>query len=167
MKKLIITTALIASAGFGLAACGSATPSSAPAAPPAATQTVTAQATHAPVRPAAPKTTTPAAPAMSAAEQQAVESAQNYLSTGMGFSKSGLFHQLTSSAGEGFTAANAHFAISYLKPDWNAQAVASAKNYLSSGMGFSRSELIQQLTSSAGEGFTEAQAEYAVAKAGL
>jgi hypothetical protein len=104
---------------------------------------------------------------MSGAEQQAVDSAQNYLADGQGFSKSGLFNQLTSSYGEGFTAANASFAISYLKPDWDAQAVDSAQNYLADGQGFSRDGLIQQLTSSYGEGFTEAQAEYAVAKVGL
>jgi hypothetical protein len=35
------------------------------------------------------------------------------------------------------------------------------------GQGFSRSALIQQLTSSYGAGFTQAQAEYAVSKVGL
>jgi hypothetical protein len=181
-KKFIAVPALAMAAGISLAACGSQTAthaapakpaatSSAPAAPattqapaPVATQ---APATQAPATQApAPVATTPAAPAMSAAEQQAVDSAQSYLSMGSGFSQSGLFKQLTSSAGEGFTAADATFAINYLKPDWNAQAVESAKGYLAMG-GFSRSGLIEQLTSSAGEGFTEAQAEYAVAQAGL
>jgi len=104
---------------------------------------------------------------MSAAQQQAVDSAQSYLADGQGFSAAGLFKQLTSSYGEGFTAANANFAISYLNPDWNAQAVESAKGYLADGQGFSRAGLLQQLTSSYGEGFTEAQAEYAVSQAGL
>jgi Host cell surface-exposed lipoprotein/Histidine kinase-like ATPase domain len=35
------------------------------------------------------------------------------------------------------------------------------------GQGFSRAELIQQLTSNYGAGFTQAQAEYAVSKVGL
>ena len=83
-----------------------------------------------------------------------------------GFSKAGLLEQLTSNAGEGFPVADARFAIRYLKPDWNAQAVESAKSYMQMG-GFSRSSLLEQLTSSAGEGFTQAQAEYAVAKVGL
>jgi len=104
---------------------------------------------------------------MSGAEQQAVDSAQSYLAEGQGFSNSGLLNQLTSSAGEGFTEANAEFAINYLKPDWNAQAVDSAKGYLADGQGFSRSSLLDQLTSSSGEGFTEAQAEYAISKVGL
>jgi hypothetical protein len=103
---------------------------------------------------------------MTTAEQQAVDSAQSYLAMGSGFSKAGLFNQLTSSSGEGFAAADANFAISYLKPDWNAQAVESAKGYLAMG-GFSHASLIEQLTSTSGEGFTEAQAEYAVAKVGL
>jgi hypothetical protein len=99
---------------------------------------------------------------MSAAEQQAVDSAQSYLALEQGFSRAGLIQQLTSSSGAGFTAANAQFAIDYLKPDWDAQAVLSAKSYLALGQGFSRAGLIQQLTSSSGAGFTQAQAEYAI-----
>jgi hypothetical protein len=116
-----------------------------------------------------PVVTTPTqtAPAMTGAEQQAVQSAQGYLDDGQGFSRTGLLGQLTSSYGEGFTKADAEFAIGYLKPDWNAQAVESAKGYLADGQGFSRTSLLQQLTSSYGEGFTEAQAEYAVNKVGL
>lgn len=53
-----------------------------------------------------------------------------------------------------------------LAPEWNQQAVEAAKGYLQLG-GFSRASLIQQLTSSAGDGFTEAQAEYAVNQVGL
>jgi hypothetical protein len=43
--------------------------------------------------------------------------------------------------------------------DWNAQAVKSAENYLSF-TSFSCSGLKQQLSSSAGDGFTKAQAAY-------
>jgi hypothetical protein len=91
-----------------------------------------------------------------------VDSAQSYLSEGQGFSKQGLLNQLTSSAGEGFAKSDAEFAISYLHPDWNQQAVDSAQSYLSEGQGFSKQGLLNQLTSSAGEGFTESQAEYAI-----
>ena len=104
---------------------------------------------------------------MSTAEQQAVDSAQSYLALGQGFSEAGLLKQLTSSYGAGFTAANAQLAINYLKPDWDAQAVLYAKSYLALGQGFSRAGLIQQLTSSYGAGFTQAQAEYAVSEVGL
>jgi len=97
-------------------------------------------------------------------DQQAVDAAQGYLSEGQGFSEQGLLGQLTSSAGSGFTAAQAESAINNLHPDWDAQAVDAAKSYLGEGQGFSRSSLLQQLTSSYGSGFTEAQAEYAVNK---
>ena len=73
--------------------------------------------------------------------------------------------QLTSKYGEGFPDDVARFAIKYLDPDWNAQAVQSAKSYLDMG-GFSRASLLDQLTSSYGEGFTQAQAEYALKKVG-
>jgi hypothetical protein len=109
----------------------------------------------------------PTAPAMSAAEQQAITSAQDYLNLGSGFSYQSLLNQLTSGYGSGFSTSDAEFAINYLKPDWDAQAVEAAQGYLKLGTGFSRSSLIQQLTSSYGNGFTEAQAEYAVSKVGL
>lgn len=104
---------------------------------------------------------------MTASQQQAVQSAQSYLSDGQGFSEKGLLDQLTSSYGEGFSMADAQFAVSYLNPDWNAQAVESAQGYMNSGQGFSRQGLIDQLTSPYGEQFTYAQAVYAVDKIGL
>jgi hypothetical protein len=45
--------------------------------------------------------------------------------------------------------------------------VISAKGYMSDGQGFSRQGLIDQLSSSAGEGFTLAQATYAADQVGL
>jgi hypothetical protein len=104
---------------------------------------------------------------MTTSQEQAVQSAKGYLEDGQGFSYASLLKQLTSKYGEQFSQADAKFAIGYLHPDWNAQAVLSAKGYMSDGQGFSRSELLDQLTSSYGEGFTQAQAEYAVAKVGL
>lgn len=106
------------------------------------------------------------APAMTTSEQQAVMAAQQYLNMGSGFSAYSLAQQLTSSYGSGFSQADASFAIKYLNPDWNAQAVMAAKGYMNMG-GFSRSGLIQQLTSDYGNGFTQAQAEYAVSQVGL
>jgi hypothetical protein len=99
---------------------------------------------------------------MTTAQQQAVDAAEGYLSLGQGFSEQGLLQQLTSSAGNGFSKSDAEFAINYLHPNWDQQAVDAAKSYLSLGQGFSEQGLLQQLTSSAGGGFTEAQAEYAV-----
>ena len=152
-----------------LAACGSTRPAAGPA-----SATAQAPASSAPAAPATPQalpaSTTaaaPAAPVMSAAEQQAVTAAQGYLNLGSGFSAESLLKQLTSSYGDGFAQSDAQFAINYLQPDWDAQAVLAAKGYLSLDTGFSRSSLIQQLTSSYGDGFTEAQAEYAASKVGL
>ena len=104
----------------------------------------------------------PAAPSMTASQENAVESAEGYLEYS-GFSRKGLIQQLSSSAGEGFSRADARFAVNHVDVDWNAEAVESAKNYLEYSS-FSRSGLIQQLTSDAGEGFTQAQAQYAVNK---
>jgi hypothetical protein len=99
---------------------------------------------------------------MTTAQQQAVDAAQGYLALGTGFSYDGLLNQLTSSAGSGFSKSDAEFAIDYLHPDWDQQAVEAAKGYLALATGFSYEGLLNQLTSSAGGGFTEAQAEYAI-----
>jgi hypothetical protein len=99
---------------------------------------------------------------MTGAQQQAVDAAEDYLGEGQGFSEQGLLQQLTSSAGNGFSESDAEFAINNLNPSWDAQAVDAANGYLSEGDGFSEQGLLQQLTSSAGAGFTEAQAEYAI-----
>jgi hypothetical protein len=53
-----------------------------------------------------------------------------------------------------------------LHVDWNAQAVKSAKDYLQT-TSFSCQGLIEQLSSSAGEQFTVAQAQYAAHNVGL
>jgi type IV secretory pathway VirB10-like protein len=117
--------------------------------------------------PAAPKHTAPAAPTYTAAEQNAIQAAQNYLSMDSGFSRAGLIQQLSSKYGSGFTTADATFAVDHIKVDWNQQAVLAAKNYLSMGTGFSRAGLIQQLSSKYGSQFTLAQATYAANKVGL
>ncbi|KAA0117403.1 hypothetical protein CIW51_12610 [Mycolicibacterium sp. P9-22] len=76
------------------------------------------------------------------------------------FSREGLIEQLEY---EGFSAADATFAVDSITVDWNVQAAKSAQDYLEMS-GFSRSGLIEQLVY---EGFTPAQAEYGVAAAGL
>lgn len=106
-------------------------------------------------------------PDYSPAQQQVLQSAQNYLSMGKGFSRAGLVQQLSSKAGSGYSRELAVFAVNHIKVNWNAQAVQSAKNYMQMGAGFSRSGLIQQLTSKAGDQFTVAQARYAAHRVGL
>jgi hypothetical protein len=93
---------------------------------------------------------------------RALEAAKSYLRSGS-FSKKGLYEQLSSSAGEGFTAAEAQYAVDHVGSPWKREAVEAAKSYLQSGS-FSRSGLIEQLSSSAGEGFTYEEALYAVNK---
>jgi hypothetical protein len=114
--------------------------------------------------PAAPATTQ--APAVTVSEQQALDAAKNYLSDGTGFSRQGLIDQLDSSAGDGFSKADATWAVDHSGADWDAQAVDAARNYMQMG-GFSRSSLIDQLTSAYGDQFTLAQATYAANKVGL
>src|SRR4029077_289334 len=114
-----------------------------------------------------PATSAPAAPALTASQQQAVDAAQSYLALGTGFSFKSLFKQLTWSYGSGFSAADATFAINYLHPNWDAQAVEAAKGDVAVVRGFIRDSLMQQLTSSYGSGFTYSQAEYAATQVGL
>jgi hypothetical protein len=119
----------------------------------------TAQAdTAEPVLPLAPVSQLPLTPV---SQQSAVRAAKNYLSV-MGFSHDGLINQLTSF--DGFSTADATFAVDSITVDWNEQAAKSAKNYLSV-MGFSHDGLINQLTSF--DGYTYAQASYGVAAVGL
>jgi len=117
----------------------------------------------------APKTTAPkpkaAQPSLTKSQEQAIGSAKSYLEFSA-FSRKGLIRQLSSSAGEGFSVADATYAVDHITVNWNEQAARSAKSYLEMTH-FSRQGLIHQLESSAGEGFTHAQAVYGVTKAGL
>ena len=106
------------------AAVSSAAASSAPSTPAAPASPAAAGATT--VASSAPSTpAAPASRAMTGAQQQAVDSAEGYLGEGQGFSKQGLLNQLTSSFGEGFGNSDAEFAIKYLNPNWDQQAVDS------------------------------------------
>jgi len=96
------------------------------------------------------------------ANRRALESAESYLAMS-GFSKQGLYEQLSSAAGEGFTQTEAQYAVDHVDVDWNKEAVESARSYLDMSP-MSRNALIEQLSSSAGEGFTYEQAVYAVDK---
>jgi hypothetical protein len=155
--------------GFSAANSGGSTP--APAAAPAP-QTSSPAAAPAPAAPAAapaakapaakPK---PAAPAMTAGQSNALRAAQNYLSF-TAFSRKGLIHQLSSSAGDGYSVKDATYAADHVNANWNEQAAKAAKNYLSM-TSFSRAGLIHQLSSSAGDNYTLDQAKYGVKKAGL
>jgi hypothetical protein len=107
------------------------------------------------------------APQYTPAQQQAIEAAQNYLSMGTGFSQAGLLQQLTSSYGNGFSQADAQFAIAHVSVDWNQQAAIAARGYMNLGTGFSYQGLVDQLDSPYGGQFTLAQAQYGAQSVGL
>jgi hypothetical protein len=107
----------------------------------------------------APPTTTVPEPEFTRSEENAIQKAEDYLAF-TSFSRSGLIDQLEF---EGFTTADATFAVDYLDIDWNEQAWRKAEDYLDF-TSFSRSGLIDQLEC---EGFTTEQATYGVDKAGL
>jgi len=129
---------------------------------PAATTPAPAAKVVAPAPVAKPK---PAAPALTAGQSNALKAAENYLSM-TAFSRKGLIHQLSSSAGDGYSVKDATYAADHVKVNWNEQAAKAAKNYLSM-TAFSRQGLIEQLSSPAGDDYTLAQATYGVKKAGL
>jgi hypothetical protein len=104
-----------------------------------------------------------AAEAATPGQREALESAKSYLSFGS-FSRAGLIGQLTSKYGDGFSRAEAVWAVNHAHANWNAEAVEAAKSYLKTGS-FSRANLIHQLESPYGDHFTHAQAVYGVSVA--
>ena len=93
---------------------------------------------------------------------------QNALTKGLSYarnlhmSKKGVYDQLTSSYGEGFSADAAQYAIDNMTDvDWNANALEKAKQYYYN-MSMSKSAVYDQLTSEYGEQFTASQAQYAI-----
>ncbi|MHB1136470.1 MAG: Ltp family lipoprotein [Coriobacteriia bacterium] len=100
----------------------------------------------------------PAEPALTMGQQQAVGKGEDYLGFAA-FSRQGLIDQLVY---EGFSEADATFAVDYIAPDWNEQAAQKAQDYIDMSS-FSRQGLIDQLVY---EGFTAPQAEYGVTAVG-
>lgn len=133
--------------------------------PPSTATSPSAQAPAAkPSKTPKPTPTKPAEPSLTNAQENAVRSAENYLSFAP-FSRDGLIRQLSSKAGDGYDKQDATVAVDSLKVDWKEQAVKAAENYLSM-TGFSCQNLIQQLSSSAGDMYTKAQAQYGAQQAG-
>ncbi len=126
---------------------------------------VAAVSTPAATAPAVPPP--PPAPSYTIPQQQAIASAESYLSDGQGFSKLGLIGQLSSAYGEGFSKPLAQFAVSHMEVNWRHQAVISARGYMTSQPGWSYSGLVDQLSSPYGENFTLGQARYAASAVGL
>jgi Host cell surface-exposed lipoprotein len=179
VKKRVLLTFLGVCLLVGIAASACGTTETEPAATKPAEKTVTVEKTvtetvsaeaeeaepveeEAPVEEAKP---VEEAPEYTTAQENAIASAENYLDFSA-FSKKGLIEQLSSEYGDGFSKADAIFAVKHIDVNWNEQAAKSAKNYLDFSS-FSRSGLIEQLESEYGDGFTHAQAVYGVNQTGL
>jgi Host cell surface-exposed lipoprotein len=133
-------------------------PSYPPVEPPTNEPTVQAP-TPVDEAPSTPKPKPKPKPSLTAAQENAIESAKDYLDLS-GFSRKGLIDQLKY---EGYSTKDATFAVDYIKVNWNKQAAKSAKDYLDM-TSFSRQGLIEQLEY---EGFTHSQAVYGVGQTGL
>lgn len=90
----------------------------------------------------------------------ALREAESYLRFSA-FSYQGLYDQLTSEYGSGFTPEAAQYAVDNVEVDWNDQALKDAESYLEFSA-FSKQGLYDQLTSEYGSGFTPEQAQHAV-----
>ena len=99
-------------------------------------------------------------------QKNCYKSAQSYLNFAP-FSKQGLIDQLSSEYADNYPVDVAEFAINQLEKrgevNWDEQCEKAAKSYLDM-MPFSKEELIQQLSSDAGDQYTREQAERAVNK---
>jgi hypothetical protein len=100
----------------------------------------------------------PVGPVETMSQSNAVSTAEDYLNSSA-FSRSGLIDQLKY---EGFSTADATYAVDNITVDWNEQAAQTAQDYLDSSS-FSRSGLYDQLIY---EGFTDSQANYGLAAVG-
>jgi hypothetical protein len=155
---IVVGALLLVGIGGAIASSGNSNNNSTAGTSTASSPAVTAAATAK----AAPAAT--AGPTLTNQQQNAVRSAQGYLSF-MAFSRQGLIDQLSSSAGDKYAVKDATIAVDSLKVDWNAEAVQAAKDYLKT-MPFSCKGLIQQLDSPYGSKFTVAQATYGAKQAG-
>lgn len=93
-------------------------------------------------------------------EKNALKKAESYSET-MHMSKAGIYKQLTSEYGEGFTTEAAQYAIDNINADWKANALAKAKSYQTT-MNMSKQNIYKQLISEYGEKFTAEEAQYAI-----
>lgn len=93
-------------------------------------------------------------------QSNALKSARDYLRH-TAFSKKGLFNQLHSEYGEGFTEEAAQYAVDNVITDWKENALESANQYLDLSP-MSANDLYNQLVSDYGEQYTNEEAQYAI-----
>lgn len=90
----------------------------------------------------------------------ALKKAESY-SENLHMSKKGIYKQLTSEYGEGFSKEEAQYAIDNMSADWNANALEKAKSY-QENLNMSKKAIYKQLISQYGEQFTKEEAQYAI-----
>jgi len=92
--------------------------------------------------------------------QSALTKADSYANF-MYMSKVGVYNQLVSEYGEGFSAEAAQYAIDNVEADWKENALQKAITY-QDDMAMSPNAIYDQLISEYGESFTEEEAQYAL-----
>jgi hypothetical protein len=100
----------------------------------------------------------PVGPVETLSQSNARSTAEDYINSS-GFSRSGLIDQLKF---EGYSTADATYAVDAIEVDWNEQAARTAQAYLDSSS-FSRSGLYDQLIF---EGYTSSQANFGLGAVG-
>lgn len=149
MPKRILT-ALVVTATLGLAACE--VPEEPTDDKPSAAKIEKAH------KKAKKENAEPAAPSMTLAEENALETAEGYIEMS-GFSRKSLIEQLKY---EGYANAEATFAAEAVGANWKREAAESAESYMDTSS-FSAKSLGEQL---AYEGYTDAQVAHGVSAAG-
>ena len=90
----------------------------------------------------------------------ALKKAESY-SENLHMSKKGIYKQLISEYGEGFSKEEAQYAIDNINADWKANALEKAKSY-QENLNMSKNAIYKQLISQYGEQFTKEEAQYAI-----
>ena len=99
-------------------------------------------------------------------DREAYDAAKGYVESGMGFSRKGLFWQMTGNSGSAFTEKEAKKAMETLieegKIDWDREAIKAAENIVDSDPDITEAGLKKELVSENGYAFTNEQAWKAV-----
>ena len=162
-KLFVIGFALFAVLGFvggkSPTQPGGGTAASSPTPTAIATEDPTTAPTDTPTQSALPTPPPSQAPSLTVSQDNAVRKGLAYLDYSA-FSRKSLIDQLVY---EGYSKADATFAVDYIDVDWMEQAALKAQSYLDYSP-FSRQGLIDQLIY---EGFTQKEAVYGVNQVGL
>ena len=154
--KLVRGFALVVLTGIvvGLAACSGDDDDGAAAPPP----TTTAAATEPATTGETAEEAAPGGDGLTPSQERALRSAQNLIDLDVGYSGPGpLIQQLTYD--EGFSKADAKFAVDHVRANWKEEAVEAAQGRVDATFGYSPTSLIGLLVLD--NGFTKTDATYA------